>query len=235
MGSNIDAQSGNALNVSEKVPSGAIIMRIKKISLALIFYMALLEAFSLWIQPIIGNFIHFKTEPINAIVYGLLTGFFGMFFAISIYNVLPYKIKINNKKIKRVEPFVPCSFNALFLAIAFAVQVAIQDLNRFSWIGYALFGFISIAIAAIMSILIYNRLKFKIKYSIENKKQQIKRITAEFAVIAGFFEFFIMPPMIIFYYKGVPEFANGFLSGLMGSIIPFIIINMILDKIKLEI
>ncbi len=210
-------------------------MRIKNISWELLLYLAIVEAFSLWIQELMLPYVKISSAFLQAIVFGFLTGFFGLFFTIEIYNVLPLKLKLNKKPIKRVNVLAPCLLNAVFLAIAFMIQISIEKLEHLGLIGYALFGFISIGLAAFLSILIYNNTNFKIKFYFSNKLKTIKKINLNFALFAGFFDFFIIPFMFVFYANNVPSFANGFLSGLLGSLVPFFITNFLLERCNIRI
>lgn len=205
-------------------------MRIRNISAGLLFYIALVEGISLLIQQILNNVFYIESELFNTIFYGLVTGFFGLFIIILIYNLLPYKIKIADKEIKSVKPLAPSLFNAFFLAFAFLIQIVIEKLELFGLVGFALFGFVSIMLGALASILIYNSTNNKIKFLIDKKEKIIKKIPLKFAVIAGFFEAFIIPLMFVFYSYDVAPFLNGFFAGLIGSFIPFMILNLILKK-----
>jgi hypothetical protein len=193
-------------------------MQIKQISWILILYIALIEGISLYMQEF--------TRSFDLIINGLMIGFFGMLLTILIYNNSPYKIKINNKKINKINPIVPSIFNALFIAFSFVIQVGIVRLENYGLIGFALLGLISIGLAAVLSILIYNTANLKIQFD----NQTIKKIPYSLALVAGFFEFFIIPLMFIFYAANTHLFLNGFVSGLVGSIIPLAILNLILEK-----
>lgn len=207
-------------------------MRIKNISRILVLYIALIEGISLLIQAVSVNLITVATEPLRAALFGLTTGFFGMLFTILIYNSLPFKININNKKIDEVRPLVPSVFNALFLAISFLIQISIERIENLGITGYALMGFISIGIAALLSLYVYNEFDLKINYVFDKKNSIIKKIPLSIALLAGFFEAFILPPMFIFYNSGMDVFLTGFLAGLF-SIIPLLIVNLVLKKLKL--
>ncbi|MFC1728350.1 hypothetical protein ACFLZ7_02705 [Nanoarchaeota archaeon] len=209
-------------------------MQLKKIGWTLILYIALVEGIALLIQDLITPFVRFS-EPGRAIASGLIIGFFAMLLTVLIYNLIPYKIKINNKKINKVGILVPSVFNALFLALTFVVQLKIMDLESLGLIGFSLLGLISVGVALFLSIFVYNELNFKIRLDLNNKKQKINRIPFSFALIAGFFEFFIITLMVIFYFNQVPAFVNGFLSGLLGSLIPLAVLNELLEKINIKV
>lgn len=188
-------------------------MKISKISWNLVIWLALIEGISLFVLDL------------NA--FSFLIGFIPALLVLLIYELNP--IKINNQKITKLPVLYLSLVNGLFIFILFNVQKIIEIFINKLFIG--IFGFLSVLLAFLILVLIYNNIKiFRIKFKLNNKKVALKHLDYCFVLYAGLFEFFILPLMKWFYSINLHIFVNGALAGLIGSSIALLIVNYILKK-----
>lgn len=202
-------------------------MEITNVNYALGVYLALIEGLSLFVLEFNRNY------PID-LISGLIVGFIPMFLVLCLYRLISEELplKINGKEITWLPILLPSLFNAVFIEIAFLIQ---GWLPNPTYIVSVLSTVISIIIAALILIVIYNKSDFKLEFELNNKLFKAKQVSFTFAVYAGLIELFIIPFIFFFYSIALHPLINGLVAGFIGSMIGLFIINLIIERKPLEI
>ncbi len=203
-------------------------MLIRRLNYTFILYLALIEGLSLVVLDIVTK-INF------GILNGFLVGFVPALLVLLLYTFTSkyYVVKVNNKELLELPVLYLSVANGLFIFLLFLIQSLLPSPGRV--IGTAVYGLLSVLLSSLVLILIYNKIHYKIRFTLDVKSVQLKEISVFASVYAGIFEFFILPLMGMFYDLAFPAFINGFLSGLIGGTIALYIVDSILEKKQLEI
>ena len=202
-------------------------MEIKKVNYALVVYLALIEGLSLFVLEVL------KPYPINAIL-GLIVGFVPAVVVLAIYKVSSesFPVKLNGKDVTKLPILYLSVLNAIFIEVLFLIQNYLPALGGL--FGSAVFGLLSVLIASLLLIMVYNMANVKLNFELNHKELKVTHLDLTTSVYAGIFEFFIMPVMVLFYSLNLFSLINGLVSGFVGSLIALWIVNKILEKKPLE-
>jgi hypothetical protein len=208
-------------------------MEIKSINYWFIVYLALIEGLSLLVLDLIP--LRWYTESLAGLLLGFPVGFIPMFSVLLLYKFTGkrFPIRISNGIVSDVPLLLPSLMNGIFILLLFPLQDILPSFNL-GLLGAALFGFFSVLLTTMILLTFYNESRVKLKFTLQGRKVKLQRLTHGIILYAGLFEFFILPLMGIFYQKGIPAFANGFLSGLIGGSIAWLLVNYILSKKPIE-
>ncbi|MEK6886688.1 MAG: hypothetical protein AABW88_02550 [Nanoarchaeota archaeon] len=199
-------------------------MKINKISLSLVVYLALIESISLFVLDFSRNNL-----------YGaFLVGFIPAIIVLGLYNLISniFPVKLNNKSVSKIPAVLLSVANGLFIVTLFFVQDIMTKINPN--IVVPLFGFFSVFFVFLVLVLIYNNIKLNVIFNLGKERIEVKQISLYFAIYAGIVEAFILPFMYVFYSINIPSLLNGLFAGLIGGIIGLFLVNLVLRKIPLE-
>ena len=202
-------------------------MEITKVNYALVVYLAMIEGLSLFVLDIL------RPYPFDLFV-GFIVGFIPSLAVLIAYRLIAHQfpIKINGMDITKLPILFLSALNAVFIELLFVMQSVIPSPGNMP--GYSVFGFLSVLIASLVLIFIYNKLDWKISLEVNHRIVKLKNISPYVAVYAGIFEFFILPLMMIFYSLNLFSLINGLVSGFVGGLVGLWVVNKILEKKPLE-
>ncbi len=198
-------------------------MKIKNFNYWLVVYLAVIEGISL-----------FVLNSVNIANAGFLVGFIPAIIVLWLYQFTASyaPIKLNGNEIHDFPIVFPSIANGLFIMVLFFIQFL---LPVESLIGNALFGFASVFLSFFILVLVYNMMKFKMKFLLGERIVTLTRISPLFSVYAGIFELFILPLMDLFYKLGVNPFLNGLCAGFLGGTIGAFVVLYFMEKKPLEV
>ncbi len=208
------------------LPGALKLMKIKKVSLSLTVYLALIESISLFVLDFSREFD----------IYGaFLVGFIPVILVLWIYKLSSsrFPVKINDEKISNLPVVLLSIANGIFIVLLFLIQDLMLRINPHIFVP--IFGLFSVFLTFLILVLIYNSINLKVIFNLDEERIKIKKISLYFAIYAGIIEAFILPLMYLFYSIDMPSLLNGFIAGLIGSFIGLVIVNNILSKKPLEI
>ncbi len=197
-------------------------MQIKSLGFNLVLYLALIEAIALLT-------LDYHANP-------FLIGLIPAFIVLLLYEFLSkyFPVVINESEITDVPIILPAILNGIFILILFGIQSVTPVFGKDA-IGTALFGFVSVAAAFLAVLFLYNISPVKIKFRLNKKQVELRKVSYMFVVYAGIFEFFILPTMAVFSAAGINMFVNGLISGLLGGTIAWGVLNLFLMKNPVEV
>ena len=202
-------------------------MQLNKVNYALVVYLALVEGLSLFVLDLLSPY------PIDAFA-GLIVGFIPALIVLGVYRLTSSQlpIKLNGKEVTKLPIIYPSIINALLIEVLFLVQRYIPSPTNI--LGSAIFGLLSVLIASLVIIMVYNMANLKIKFELNDKLLKLTHIDLTTSVYAGLLEFFILPLMVLFYAINIYPLLNGLIAGLVGSLIGLWLVNKILERKPLE-
>ena len=199
----------------------------------LAWLLALLEggtmfAMGLWVT--LG--LSFITGILNNILLGAFVGFIGTCIALFLWR---WRVRgrldgrpLTITKIKIVPAAIA---NAVFLITLFSVQDVLPT-NAPAYLG-----FLSVAIAGVILLFIYNAIPFKLQIRSDHGSRVLKVSPIRVALIAGMYEAIILPLMAFLqYWINFPPILTftiaGFFAGLIGGFIGTLLFNILAPVVK---
>ena len=144
-------------------------MEITKVNYALVVYLAMIEGLSLFVLDIL------RPYPFDLFV-GFIVGFIPSLAVLIAYRLIAHQfpIKINGMDITKLPILFLSALKAVFIELLFVMQSVIPSPGNMP--GYSVFGFLSVLIASLVLIFIYNKLDWKISLEVNQRIVKLKNI-----------------------------------------------------------
>lgn len=200
------------------------ITKLNALDMAII--LLLFEASTLLVKNLIAGRV-FGTRA-----EALLTGLAGTIIALAVWHALKQKVRGSFGTLTKISVVRASIANAAFLLVLWTLLELLPDL------GSAVLGFVSVALALVLLVALYNVQPLKLRVKISNKTYSITSVApVQTALIAGVYEAIILPVMnYLFTTLPFPQVLTDALAGagagLVGGLVGTLIYNFLPQTIK---